>query len=58
LIRGLGLLTDSWEEPSLFPDHGAFADEIRKYRQDLIEAYGVPAGRAAGARHPSVMAAV
>ena len=43
-IRGLGLLADSWEERPPFPHDAAFADTIRKYRQDLIEKYRKPAG--------------
>jgi len=43
-IRGLGLLASSWEEHPPFPHDAAFADAIRKYRQDLIERYGAPAG--------------
>jgi hypothetical protein len=43
-IRGLGLLADSWEQNSPFPDGAAFAGSIRKYRQDLIKSYGRPAG--------------
>jgi hypothetical protein len=44
-IRGLGLLADSWEQRPPFPNDAAFAANIRKYRQDLIEKYGTPAGR-------------
>ena len=44
-IRGLGLLADSWEERPPFPHDAAFADAIRKYRQDLIDRYGKPAGQ-------------
>jgi hypothetical protein len=44
-IRGLGLLADSWEERPPFPDDAAFADAIRKYRQDLIDKYTKPAER-------------
>ena len=43
-IRGLGLLADSWERRPPFPHDAAFADAIRKYRQDLIEKYRKPAG--------------
>src|SRR5579863_8599977 len=44
-IRSLGLLADSWEERSPFPLDVAFAAAIRKYRQNLIETYGEPAGQ-------------
>jgi hypothetical protein len=44
-IRGLGLLADSWERRPPFPHDAAFADAIRKYRQDLIEKYRKPAGK-------------
>ena len=43
-IRGLGLLADSWQQRPPFPHDAAFADSIRKYRQDLIEKYRKPAG--------------
>ena len=43
-IRGLGLLADSWEQRPPFPHDAAFANSIRKYRQDLIEKYRAPAG--------------
>jgi hypothetical protein len=43
-IRGLGLLADSWEQRPPFPHDAAFADNIRKYRQDIIERYRKPAG--------------
>jgi hypothetical protein len=43
-IRGLGLLADSWEQQPPFPHNAAFANDIRKYRQDLIEKYRSPAG--------------
>ena len=43
-IRGLGLLADSWEQRPPFPNDAAFAANIRKYRQDLIEKYRTPAG--------------
>ena len=43
-IRGLGLLADSWEQRPPFPHNAAFADAIRKYRQDLIEKYRKPTG--------------
>jgi hypothetical protein len=43
-IRGLGLLAESWERGPPFPHDAAFADAIRKYRQDLIEKYRKPAG--------------
>jgi hypothetical protein len=43
-IRGLGLLADSWEQRPPFPNDTAFASDIRKYRQDLIEKYRTPAG--------------
>jgi hypothetical protein len=43
-IRGLGLLADSWEQRPPFPNDAAFAANIRKYRQDLIEKYRKPAG--------------
>ena len=43
-IRGLGLLADSWQQRPPFPHNAAFADAIRKYRQDLIEKYRKPAG--------------
>ena len=43
-IRGLGLLADSWEQHPPFPNDAAFAANIRKYRQDLIEKYRTPAG--------------
>jgi hypothetical protein len=43
-IRGLGLLADSWEQRPPFSHDAAFADAIRKYRQDLIEKYRTPAG--------------
>ena len=43
-IRGLGLLADSWEQRPPFPNDAAFASNIRKYRQDLIEKYRTPAG--------------
>jgi hypothetical protein len=43
-IRGLGLLAESWEQHPPFPNDAAFADAIRKYRQDLIEKYRKPAG--------------
>jgi hypothetical protein len=42
-IRGLGLLADSWQQRPPFPHNAAFADVIRKYRQDLIEKYRKPA---------------
>jgi hypothetical protein len=42
-IRGLGLLADSWEERPPFPNDAAFADAIRKYRQNLIDKYAKPA---------------
>ena len=44
-IRGLGLLADSWAEHSPFPHDDTFANEIRKYRQNLIEAYRAPVGQ-------------
>src|ERR1700686_3970926 len=43
-IRGLGLLADSWEQRPPFPHNAAFAGDIRKYRQDLIEKYRTSAG--------------
>lgn len=43
-IRGLGLLANSWERRPPFPHDAAFADNIRKYRQDLIEKYRKPFG--------------
>jgi hypothetical protein len=43
-IRGLGLLANSWERRPPFPHDAAFADNIRKYRQDLIEIYRKPFG--------------
>jgi hypothetical protein len=43
-IRGLGLLADSWQQRPPFPHNAAFADAIRKYRQDLIEKYRKPTG--------------
>jgi hypothetical protein len=43
-IRGLALLADSWEQRPPFPNDGAFADAIRRYRQDLIDKYGKPTG--------------
>jgi hypothetical protein len=42
-IRGLALLADSWEQRPPFPNDAAFANNIRKYRQDVIEKYK-PAG--------------
>jgi hypothetical protein len=41
-IRGLGLLADSWAQRPPFPNNGAFATAIRKYRQDLIDKYQRP----------------
>ena len=43
-IRGLGLLADSWEQRPPFPHDAPFGAAIRKYQQDLIEAYRKPAG--------------
>jgi hypothetical protein len=42
-IRGLALLADSWEQRPPFPNDAAFADAIRRYRQDLVDKYGKPA---------------
>src|SRR5579863_460034 len=44
-LRGLGLLADSWEEHPPFPNDAAFAGAIRKYRQNLLDKYGTPAGQ-------------
>ena len=43
-IRGLALLADSWEQRPPFPHNEAFANSIRKYRQDVMEKYRKPAG--------------
>jgi len=51
-IRGLGLLAESWERNPPFPNNEAFADAIRKYRQNLIEKY-----EASGAAQPLGMCA-
>jgi len=38
-IRGLGLLADSWQREPPFPHDVAYAEALRKYRQNLIEKY-------------------
>lgn len=38
-IRGLGLLADSWQRRPPFPNNSAYADSLRKYRDDLIAKY-------------------
>lgn len=38
-IRGLGLLADSWQRRPPFPNNSAYADSLRKYRDDLVAKY-------------------
>lgn len=38
-IRGLRLLADSWEHRPPFPNNSAYAESLRKYRDDLVAKY-------------------
>jgi hypothetical protein len=38
-IRGLRLLADSWQRLPPFPNNSAYAENLRKYRDDLVAKY-------------------
>src|SRR5579871_4116219 len=47
-IRGLGRLADGWAAEPPFAGNAAFADAIRRYRQDILERYAAVAAEQGG----------